>query len=275
MHNSLHSFSGSMSLYFDPPCASFSATLINHAVCLSVRPKGLSFVVGQSHARAAALPAAAAMHGPRHARRTRARGLHSVHAGILHIVVLGRKFSSDAIDFQPGSKGWISTISNLSKLIKNSVGKERTSFATHLDHISTLNLPRCFYSKCCQCGRLLKWHSCIHYTVGGSAFPLRSSLSVFPFPSCRPTLRASVAAFQASLVHRAFARSGGAATAKGPMCNLFTLQIHSHHKQRSHRARRCVEELSRCSYNITISHLKGQSMYRQKKHQQKTIQFTI
>ena len=90
-------------------------------------------------------------------------------------------------------------------------------------------------------------------------------LSVFPFPSCRPTLRASVAAFQASLVHRAFARSGGAATAKGPMCNLFTLQIHSHHKQRSHRARRCVEELSRCSYNITISHLKGQSMYRQKK----------
>ena len=183
MHNSLHSFSGSMSLYFDPPCASFSATLINHAVCLSVRPKGLSFVVGQSHARAAALPAAAAMHGPRHARRTRARGLHSVHAGILHIVVLGRKFSSDAIDFQPGSKGWISTISNLSKLINHSVGKERTSFATHLDHISTLNLPRCFYSKCCQCGRLLKWHSCIHYTVGGSAFPLRSSLSLsFPSP---------------------------------------------------------------------------------------------
>ena len=255
-----------MSLYFDPPCASFSATLINHAVCLSVRPKGLSFVVGQSHARAAALPAADAMHGPRHARRTRARGLHSVHAGILHIVVLGRKFSSDAIDFQPGSKGWISTISNLSKLINHSVGKELTSFATHLDHISTLNLPRCFYSKCCQCGRLLKWHSCIHYTVGGSAFPLRSSLSLsFPSPLAdQRCVRPSRPAFQASLVHRAFARSGGAATAKGPMCNLFTLQIHSHHKQRSHRARRCVEELSRCSYNITISHLKGQSMYRQK-----------
>ena len=141
------------------------------------------------------------MHGPRHARRTRARGLHSVHAGILHIVVLGRKFSSDAIDFQPGSKGWISTISNLSKLINHSVGKELTSFASHLDHISTLNLPRCFYSKCCQCGRLLKWHSCIHYTVGGSAFPLRSSLSLsFPSPLAdqrcvRPRVRRGLSSF--------------------------------------------------------------------------------
>ena len=183
-----------------------------------------------ARARAPALPAAAAMHGPRHARRTRARGLHSVHAGILHIVVLGRKFSSDAIDFQPGSKGWISTISNLSKLINHSVGKERTSFATHLDHISTLNLPRCFYSKCCQCGRLLKWHSCIHYTVGGSAFPLRSSLSLsFPSPLADQRCVRPSRPFKLrwSIEHLRAAHSGGAAAAKGPMCNLFTLQIHA------------------------------------------------
>ena len=129
MHNSLHSFTGSMSLYFDPPCASFSATLINHAVCLSVRPKGLSFVVGQSHARAPLLfrrrPPCTGR--DTHDGRVRGRRLHSVHAEILHIGVLGRIFSSDPIDFHPGGRGWISMISNLSKLNNYSVAKESTS----------------------------------------------------------------------------------------------------------------------------------------------------
>ena len=105
---------------------------------------------------------------------------------------------------------------------------------------------------------------CRRQSLPSPLLPPPLCLSLPLLPTDAACVYASVAAFQASLVHRAFARSGGAATAKGPMCNLFTLQIHPHHKQRSHRARRWVAELSRCSYNITISHQKGQStcMYR-------------
>ena len=64
---------------------------------------------------------------------------------------------------------------------------------------------------------------CRRQSLPSPLLPPPLCLSLPLLPTNAACVRASVAAFQASLVHRAFARSGGAAAAKGEGANVQSL----------------------------------------------------